>query len=61
MSTSQTIPAADPWVIARAEQIVSLRRRYNSSGQDGEDMHNIVAALVVQIPASGRQQELFAV
>ena len=32
----------------RAQQIIDLRRRHNASGQNGEDMENIIAALAAE-------------
>lgn len=49
-----------PWILARAQQIIALRRRHNTSGQAGEDLANIVAALAAQHPETGTQLEFFA-
>lgn len=55
---ADTTPA--PWLLARAHQIITLRRRHNTSGQLGEDIANIVAALAVQHPEIGKQLDFFA-
>lgn len=46
------IPSSDPWVISQAHGILATRRRCNASGQDGADLHEIIAALVAQRPTT---------
>jgi hypothetical protein len=46
------IPSSDPCVVSQAQGILATRRRCNASGQDGEDLHEIIAALVAQRPST---------
>lgn len=39
----------------RAQQIIDLRRRHNASGQNGEDMENIMAALAAESTVQSTQ------
>ncbi len=48
---------ADEEVKIRAEMIIAMRRRCNASGQHGEDMANIIAALSIQKPQATEQFE----
>lgn len=48
----ERITSSDPWVELRAQEILATRRRCNASGQDGADLHEIIAALNVQRPTT---------